>query len=137
MGPRAAPAARARKWRHVCLQGALLSIVGTAIQNTTALSDKVERCGGPGGLNPLLRVYAITAASRWNMLVKSYQYFDFSCMHKWVIVYDGARIEKNPRLFANNSQVEEHIYSNLESALGNGQRNFALDLLWNRHRNNR
>lgn len=47
---------------------------------------------------------------------------------RWMIIYDGSKIETCPNLFEGNKQINEYIYKG-DGTSGNPQRNFALDIL--------
>jgi len=47
-----------------------------------------------------------------------------------LIVYDGNKIESNPRIFQGNNKMKEYVYKG-EGISGNPQRNYALTKITN------
>ena len=75
------------------------------------------------------KIVLITPCYRIENLKKIYETIDFNIIIKWIIVYDGKHIAKNPQLFINNNNIEEYIHTSNEGKWGNTQRNYALDIL--------
>lgn len=75
------------------------------------------------------KIVVITPCYRMENLQKIYDSIDFNIVVKWIIVYDGKHIPNNPRLFLNDNNIEEYIYTSGESCWGNAQRNYALTIL--------
>ena len=75
------------------------------------------------------KIVVITPCCRVENLQTIYESMDFNIVVKWIIVYDSKHITNNPQLFMNNNNIEEYIYSSLESSWGNAQRNYALSIL--------
>ena len=75
------------------------------------------------------KMIIITPSIRPENLLKIEKKLDFSFIEKWVIIYDGKKINENPRLFESNMKIVELIYTDLNSISGNAQRNFGLDFI--------
>jgi predicted O-methyltransferase YrrM len=74
------------------------------------------------------KVTIITPSYRYENLINLKNSINFDYINEWIIVYDGNKIEENPKLFENenNSKIKEYLFKG-DGISGNPQRNFALD----------
>jgi hypothetical protein len=84
-----------------------------------------------GGAEPIFKnnnkVTLITPSYRLDNLMKIKSSINFNYIDEWLIVYDGSKIENNPKLFENqeNNKIKEFVYKG-DGISGNPQRNYAL-----------
>ncbi len=71
----------------------------------------------------------ITPSYRVNNLSKIKNSINFKYVDKWIIVYDGSKVIKNPHLFR-NYKIKEYVYKG-DGISGNPQRNYALTKITN------
>jgi hypothetical protein len=87
-----------------------------------------------GGAEPIFKnnnkLTIITPSYRVNNLLKIKESINFDYIDKWIIVYDGTKIEEGFKLFESNDKIKEYVYRG-EGISGNPQRNFALDTIEN------
>lgn len=74
----------------------------------------------------------ITPSCRPDNLLEVKKSINFEYIEKWIIVYDGSKINDNPNLFKDctDGKIDEYIYSG-EGISGNPQRNYALSKIKN------
>lgn len=75
------------------------------------------------------KITIITPSYRLNNLQLLKESIDFNYVDEWIIVYDGSKITKNPKLFDNDincKKIKEFIYMDENGISGNPQRNYAL-----------
>ena len=83
------------------------------------------------------KIILITPSYRTVNLKKILKSIDFSYIEKWIIIYDGSKMDVNFQLFSDNNKIIEYtdtkiIYSvnkKYQSGCGNTQRNYALDYI--------
>ncbi len=74
------------------------------------------------------KIIIISPVSRIKNLKIIKKSINFNLIFRWLIIYDGTKIEKNYKHFKNKDQIEELTYiSKSNEVLGNGQRNFGLE----------
>ena len=74
------------------------------------------------------KIIIISPVSRRKNLKIIKKSINFNIIFRWLIIYDGTKIEKNYKHFKNKDQIEELTYiSKSNEVLGNGQRNFGLE----------
>ncbi len=71
----------------------------------------------------------ITPSYRTDNLLKIKKSIDFKYIDEWIIVYDGSKINENPKLF-NDEKIKEYVYKG-DGISGNPQRNYALSKVTN------
>ena len=83
------------------------------------------------------KIILVTPSYRIVNLKKILKSIDFSYIEKWIIIYDGSKMDVNFQLFSDNNKIIEYtdtkiIYSvnkKYQSGCGNTQRNYALDYI--------
>lgn len=75
----------------------------------------------------------ITPSIRPNNLLKIKESINFDYVDKWMIIYDGKKINENPNLFKDNDKIIEYVYKDDNSTSGNSQRNYAVDNISNQN----
>jgi predicted O-methyltransferase YrrM len=89
-----------------------------------------------GGDEPIFKntnkLTIITPSYRTNNLLQIKNSINFDYIDEWIIVYDGSKINDNPKIFENqeNNKIKEYVYKG-EGISGNPQRNYALDNITN------
>ena len=51
----------------------------------------------------------ITPSYRVNNLIEIKKSLNFEYIDEWIIVYDGNKIESNPRIFQGNNKIKEYV----------------------------
>jgi len=74
------------------------------------------------------KITIITPSCRIDNLTKIRDTIRFEYVDEWIIVYDGKKVKKNPRLFAGHDKIREYVFTG-NGISGNPQRNHALDLV--------
>ena len=89
-----------------------------------------------GGSNPIFKntnkLTIITPSYRPNNLLEIRKGLNFDFIEEWIIVYDGSKIQDNPKIFENDSSglIKEYLH-NGEGLSGNPQRNYGMDKVSN------
>ena len=90
-----------------------------------------------GGHEPIFKnknkITLITPSYRVNNLLNIKNNINFDYVEEWIIVYDGSKINDNPKLFENqenNNKIKEYVYKG-QGISGNPQRNYALSNITN------
>jgi len=75
------------------------------------------------------KITIITPSYRIENLQRLKESIDFDYVNEWLIVYDGSKINDNPKLFENdinNKKIKEFVFRDDHGISGNPQRNYAL-----------
>ena len=85
-----------------------------------------------GGSNPIFKninkLTIITPSCRPGNLLEIRKSLNFNFIDEWIIVYDGSKIQDNPKIFENDSSgaIKEYLHKG-EGIFGNPQRNYGMD----------
>ena len=90
------------------------------------------KCGDENIFKNTNKLTIITPSYRIDNLLQVKNSINFDYVDEWIIVYDGIKINDNPKLFVNqeNNKIKEYIYK-CEGISGNPQRNYALSKITN------
>jgi len=89
-----------------------------------------------GGGEPIFKntnkLTVITPSYRVNNLLTIKKSLNFEYIEEWIIVYDGSKIIKNPKIFENqeNNKIKEYVFKG-PGISGNPQRSYALTKITN------
>jgi predicted O-methyltransferase YrrM len=89
-----------------------------------------------GGSNPIFKntnkLTIITPSYRPDNLLEIRKGLNFNFIDEWIIVYDGSKIQDNPKIFENDSSgaIKEYLHKG-QGISGNPQRNYGMDKVSN------
>lgn len=75
------------------------------------------------------KITIITPSYRVDNLIDLKKSINFEYVDEWIIVYDGSKVDNNPKLFSDD-KIKEFVFKG-DGISGNPQRNFALSQIQN------